>query len=262
VPLALSSTIQEKDLPVFLQTHSKARVNPPSGSPTAVLPVRLHNHHLDSLRMDHETTLEHDDSAVCHCPVDRKGNAHHEDVCIQSASASTHYQGSGVRDNESKCCWTFIQELHLNNKACCPVRNLVSNQQVMPTAPTPAVQQSCLPLSQQPTRSKSTYGPQLTVSLSHQQFLRVLGCRHLELRQNDEAYGAVRTLVSDRQVALTVPSLQYQQGTHLISNHLHVQKCASNPQTAPKRLYRRSTRDSLKSHLFLVLTVPRWVMGP
>jgi hypothetical protein len=55
------------------------------------------------------------------------------------------------------------------------------------------------------TRFQSPYGPQLAVSSSHRRFLRGLGYRHLKLRLNDKAYGAVKTLVSDRRVAPTTP---------------------------------------------------------
>jgi hypothetical protein len=59
-------------------------------------------------------------------------------------------------------------ELHRSDEADCPARNLVSDRRVVPMAPPPAVQMSCLPVSQRPTRLKacydSLYGPQVAVS--------------------------------------------------------------------------------------------------
>ena len=46
-----------------------------------------------------------------------------------------------------------------NDEACCPVRKLVSNRRVAPTAPLPAVSTRDLPRSQQPTCSKARYDP-------------------------------------------------------------------------------------------------------
>ena len=68
---------------------------------------------------------------------------------------------------ESCCRHLDGTELHQNDKACCPVRKLVSNRRVVPTAPTPAASTRCPPRSQHPTHSKMRYdpsdGPQMTV---------------------------------------------------------------------------------------------------
>jgi hypothetical protein len=57
-------------------------------------------------------TVEHDDNAVGRRPVHRKRNAHHEDVRVGSANASTQCRGrrGGVRDKENKRRWTFVPE--------------------------------------------------------------------------------------------------------------------------------------------------------
>jgi hypothetical protein len=66
------------------------------------------------------------------------------------------------------CCHCLDgTKLHQNDKACCAVRKLISNQRVMPTAPTPAVTTKCPAHSKQPTQSKTRnknhYGPQKAI---------------------------------------------------------------------------------------------------
>jgi hypothetical protein len=135
--------------------------------------------------MDREPLYEHDDEAIHRRRVDPGKNAHREEVRVGSANASTRCRGRGGGEfhRRNECCWTFVhgqkgafnmltssQGLRAlrNNKISCSKNKLISKRRVMPTAPTPAVQQSCLPRSKQPTRSKacydSLYGPQAAVS--------------------------------------------------------------------------------------------------
>jgi hypothetical protein len=60
---------------------------------------------------------------------------------------------------ESRCRRLDGTELRQNDEACCPVRILVSNRRVAPTAPTPAASTRCPPRSQHPTHSKMRYNP-------------------------------------------------------------------------------------------------------
>jgi hypothetical protein len=65
-------------------------------------------------------------------------------------------------------------ELRHSDEACCPVRKLVSNQRVMPAAPTPAVPTRCPPRSQRPTRSEryiaTPYGHPMAVPWKNWRF--------------------------------------------------------------------------------------------
>jgi hypothetical protein len=67
-------------------------------------------------------------------------------------------------------CPRGVPDLENNNK-CCSMNENVSKRRVVPTAPHPAVQPSCLPLSQQhahsKVRGKSSYGPKTAVTSFH-----------------------------------------------------------------------------------------------
>jgi hypothetical protein len=111
------------------------------------------------LRMGHGTTVEHHDDAVGRRPVDRKRNAHHEDVRVGLANASTQCRGrrGGVRDKEYERRWTFICVSR------CSVNENVSRRRAAHCTLPTVVCTSDRPCIRQPTRSKTRnripYGP-------------------------------------------------------------------------------------------------------
>jgi hypothetical protein len=200
VPLALSSTIQVKGLPVFLQTHSRAHVNPPYGSPTAVLTVRLRKRRLNGLKMGRGTTVEYDDDPVGCRPLDLMKYVHHKDVHVGPAKALNWCRGGSgeefYRGNEHR--WMFVREQQgaldantsssdpwtLDNEIHCRQREIVSKRRTVLKASFSTQQVADPPVSQDQTRSETrhenSYGPQMAVSSVHQRFLAESCCRHLD----------------------------------------------------------------------------------
>jgi len=90
----------------------------------------------------------------------------------------------------------------------------------------------------------------------HQRFLMELCCHDpngTELHQNDEAYGAVRKLVSSRQVAPMVPPPANQGTAYLSSKTLHTPKCITTPHTDPPRPCPCSAHNPWRSRINITL---------
>jgi hypothetical protein len=119
---------------------------------------------LDGLGMGHGTGVEQDDDAVRRRPVDRKGNALSNKVCCSHRSEKRVLQlvSVGKRELRSENRDAEMNSTRLrrvpdleNNKICCSMNEKISRRRVVPMAPLPAVQTSCLPDFQRPTCSKA-----------------------------------------------------------------------------------------------------------
>jgi hypothetical protein len=116
---ALSSTTQVMNAPVVhAQSHTDVRNDCSHGYPTAVVSFHqrfngeTHCLHLNSSKTTCDTLYKHDDVLTHRRWVDPREDAHHEDVHVGSADASTWGRSSGGGEfhirNEHH--WMFVHE--------------------------------------------------------------------------------------------------------------------------------------------------------
>jgi hypothetical protein len=196
VPLALSPTMQVKDLPVAqTQSRSEMRDTPAYSHHMAVSsdnsqsPRESRRCHPGGSKMLHGTLDEHDNDEVHRRQVGPWRNTHREDVCIGPANASASCRGrtGGGVHSENEHPWMFVHEqlsaldvlpsslnpetLQSNVPRCSVTKNFSTRRAAL-VAPPKVVQANYVPSYQPPTRSKACtnppHGPQAMPSIQPQ----------------------------------------------------------------------------------------------